>query len=150
MAAFGLLGCSTDAPAPPTAPPPPAASSGEVPAQLPQPSALLDVLTRISDPAVPGSDKLGLIEGGTAGDATALDDFTAALSDSQLTPLEFSVTHIASSDREPGAVVADVAITPAEPGPEAEPFSFPMEFRTVGGTWQLSRYTADLLLEYGR
>ncbi|MDF2826673.1 MAG: hypothetical protein K0R68_4081, partial [Mycobacterium sp.] len=96
-------------------------------------------MTRISDPAVPGSQKLALIEGATNEDATALDGFTAALRDNQMAPLEFSVTNIATSEREPGAVVADVTITPADAerpggaaaGPPAAPFSFPMEFQTA-------------------
>jgi hypothetical protein len=124
------------------------ASTTAAPKALPQPAALLDVLTRISDPAVPGRDKLTLVEGATPADATALDAFTAALRDNQLAPLSFTVTGIAASDREPDLVSADVTATPADP--EAAPFSFPMEFRGVNNTWQLSRHTADLLLAYGR
>lgn len=123
-------------------------SSAVAPQEPPQPAALLDVLTRISDPAVPGRDKLNLVEGATGADATALDAFTTALRDNQLAPLTFSVTGIVASDREPGLVNADVTITAADP--EAAPFSFPMEFRGVDNTWQLSRRTADMLLAYGR
>jgi hypothetical protein len=123
-------------------------SSAAAPQALPQPAALLDVLTRLSDPAVPGRDKLNLVEGATDADATALDAFTTALRDNQLAPLNFSVTGIVASDREPDLVIADVAVTPADP--DAAPFSFPMEFRGADSTWQLSRHTADLLLAYGR
>lgn len=123
-------------------------SSAAAPQALPQPAPLLDVLTRISDPAIPGRDKLNLVEGATDSDATALDAFTTALRDNQLAPLTFSVTGIVASDREPGLVSADVTITPS--GPDAAPFAFPMEFRGVDNTWQLSRHTADLLLAYGQ
>jgi hypothetical protein len=149
VAAFGLLGCTSEDPPAAIAPPPPvAASSGEVATEVPQPAALLDVLTRISDPSVAGGAKIGLIENATAADGAALDAFTAALRDNRWTPLTFSVTGITRSERQPGVVIADVAITPA--GPNPAPFSFPMEFTTTGGNWQLTRHTADLLLDYGR
>ncbi|MGB3480807.1 MAG: hypothetical protein WBB07_01155 [Mycobacterium sp.] len=148
MAAFGLLGCSSDGPPAPSAPPPPrSAESAQQPAQLPQPAALLDVLNRLSDPGVPGVDKLDLIEGATAREATALDAFTTALRDNQLAPLEYGVTGIRWSADQPGFVVADVTATPADPA--AAPFSYPMEFRASSSSWQLSQQTADLLLALG-
>jgi hypothetical protein len=115
-------------------------------APLPQPSVLIEVLTRVTDPAVPGTDKLPLIETPTDADAAALDRFTRALTDNQLTPLEISAREVAAVDDEPGLVVADVTITPASP--DAEPFAFPMQFRFSDGRWQLSRQTADMLLAY--
>lgn len=107
---------------------------------------LIDVLTRITDPAVPGAEKLPLIENATAADAAAVDRFTTALVDNQLPPLEISARDVAPVDTRAGLVVAQVSITPADP--TAEPFVFPMEFSFAENHWQLSRHTADLLLAY--
>ncbi|WP_232375039.1 hypothetical protein [Mycolicibacterium mengxianglii] len=116
------------------------------PADLPQPSALIDVLTRLTDPAVPGNNKLTLVEGATAADAKALDGLVVALRDNKQAPLTFAVTDIAWSEQR-GYLVATVTITPADPA--AAPFTYPMEFKPLGQGWQLSRETADLLLEFG-
>jgi hypothetical protein len=108
---------------------------------------LIDVLNRLSDPAIPGADKLGLVEGVTAAEAPTLDAFTTALRDNRLAPLTYTATELAWSQSQPGYLVANVVATPADPA--VGPFSFPMEFKPVGGGWQLSRQTADLLFAFG-
>ena len=154
MAAFWLSGCGSEAPAPPSVPPPPAATAAAPsrPAELPQPSALIDVLNRLSDPAIPGTDKLVLVEGATGEEVATLDAFGSALRDNKMLPLEYTATEVAWSQGRPGYVEANVTATPADPA--AAPFSFPMEFRPVADSvppsWQLSRQTADLLLAFGR
>ncbi|CAN5411161.1 hypothetical protein BH10ACT9_BH10ACT9_17120 [soil metagenome] len=154
MAAFWLSGCGSDAPPAPSAPPPPVASAAPSrPADLPQPSALLDVLNRLSDPAVPGTDKLVLVEGATDEEAAGLEAFSSALRDNKMLPLEYSATDIVWSQTQPGYVGANVTATAANSetaNTEVTPFSYPMEFKPVGQGWQLSRQTADLLLEFGR
>ncbi|WNG85537.1 hypothetical protein C6A87_016430 [Mycobacterium sp. ITM-2016-00317] len=111
---------------------------------LPPPAALTDVMARLSDPAVPGDQKLTLIEDAAPGEAVALDRFTAALRDNGSLPLDFEARDLAWSQSAPGHVVATVVITPANP-PGAQ-FTFPMEFAPADGSWQLTRHTADLLL----
>jgi hypothetical protein len=149
VAAFWLSGCSNEAPPAPSSPPPPAATASPVrPAALPQPSALIDVLTRLSDPAIPGTDKLVLVEGAKDDDAAALDAFSTALRDNRMLPLEFAVTEVTWSPAVPGYVAAHVTATPADPA--SKPFSYPMEFKPVLQGWQLSRQTADLLLPFGQ
>ena len=149
VAAFWLSGCSTES-KPASAPPPPSTSapaSAVAPAPLPDPAALTDVLVRLSDPAVPGADKLVLVEGATAEETASLDGFATALADTHMLPLTFSATDLAWSDRNPGNVRATVAITTAQP--DSGPFTFPMEFTPASPGWQLSRETADQLLAFG-
>jgi len=145
-----LSGCTTDAPPaaePATttavAPPPPA----PVGAPLPPAQALIDVLARLSDPAVAGADKVGLVELATADDAAALDKFGKALADNGALPLSFEATDLKWSEADPGNVVATVDVTTANDPPGT--FSFPMEFTPVRDGWQLTRKTADLLLQFG-
>ncbi|WP_260753392.1 hypothetical protein [Mycobacterium sp. SMC-8] len=156
VAALGLCGCThTEHPATTAPPPAPSAvESSSVPATpipdapggppLPPPSALTDVMARLSDPAVPGDQKITLIENATPGEAAGLDRFTAALRDNGSLPLAFEARDLAWSSAEPGNVVATVVITPANP-PGGQ-FTFPMEFAPSDGSWQLTRQTADLLL----
>ncbi|HTY28391.1 MAG TPA: hypothetical protein VMD51_09625 [Mycobacterium sp.] len=154
MAALALSGCSNHdesktaaSAAQPQAPavaisPPPATGP------LPAPEALADVLYRLADPAVKGSDKLVLVESTTPDDATTIDRFAAALRDGGFTPLTVTATDIRWSDRQPGDTLATINVTttnPANPGG----FTFPMEFRPHDGGWQLSRETADMLLAFG-
>jgi hypothetical protein len=149
VAALGVSGCSSHAPES-TAASSTTATSAPAPAQtvtLPDAAALIDVLNRLSDPAVAGSDKLPLVEGATGDDAAALDKFAKALQDNHMLPLAFAATELAWSPDVPGNVTANVHATPAAPGAGA--FSFPMEFKPVGPAWQLSRKTADLLLAFG-
>ena len=114
---------------------------------LPPPEALIDVLNRLSDPAVPGADKIGLVELATADDAAALDKFGKALADNGALPLTFEAVDLKWSETEAGNVVATVNVTTANKPPGK--FSFPMEFTPVRDGWQLTRKTADLLLDFG-
>ncbi|KWX59620.1 hypothetical protein ASJ79_09505 [Mycobacterium sp. NAZ190054] len=155
VAALGVGGCSTaEHPAAGPAPSPPAVTSSTPPPApvpdtpggppLPPPTALTDVLARLSDPAVPGDQKITLIENATPAEAQALERFAVALRDNGSLPLAFEARDLVWSQEDPGNVVATVAITPANP-PGAQ-FTFPMEFAPSDGSWQLTRQTADLLL----
>ena len=105
------------------------------------------MLARLSDPAVPGADKIGLVELATADDAAALDKFGRALADNGALPLTFDAVDLKWSETEAGNVVATVNVTTANKPPGK--FSFPMEFTPVRDRWQLTRKTADLLLDFG-
>jgi hypothetical protein len=52
------------------------------------------------------------------------------------------------SQSEPGNVTATIVVKPAKPQAGRD-FSFPMEFNPRDGGWQLTRDTADLLLQMG-
>lgn len=107
------------------------------------------MLNRLSDPAIPAADKLVLVEGATTQEAPALEAFSTALRDNKMLPLEYAATDIGWSQGQPGYVAANVTATPADPA--ATPFTYPMEFKHVtepAQGWQLSRQTADLLLEF--
>ena len=56
------------------------------------------MLVRLSDPAVPGADKIGLVELATADDAAALDKFGRALADNGALPLTFDATDLKWSE----------------------------------------------------
>lgn len=114
---------------------------------LPPPQALTDVLARLSDPAVPGADKVGLVELATPDDVAALDKFGKALADDGALPLTFEAVDLKWSETEAGNVVATVNVTTANNPPGK--FNFPMEFTPVRDGWQLTRKTANLLLEFG-
>ncbi len=87
VAAFALGGCGpatppTSSPSVETSPPPSVGIPAPAPPApggppLPQPSALTDVMARLADPAVPGTEKVTLIENGTAGEAAGLDRFAS-------------------------------------------------------------------------
>lgn len=154
-AAVGLTGCSQQhhpaaspsaetSPAPSVGlPAPPRTAPGGPP--LPPATALVDVLNRLADPAVPGDQKAVLIEGGSPTEAPALDRFGIALRDNGSLPLAIQVRDLAWSTSNPGNVVATVVIKTATPQGE---FSYPMEFAPgPQGSWQLTRTTADLVLE---
>jgi hypothetical protein len=149
VAAFGLCGC--DSPPPPAAPETETtsvvASAAPASSPLPAPEALIDVLNRLSDPAVPGADKIGLVELATADDAAALDKFGRALADNGALPLTFEAVDLRWSESEAGNVVATVNVTTANKPPGK--FSFPMEFAPVHDRWELTRKTANLLLDFG-
>lgn len=149
VAAFGLCGC--DSPPPPAAPATETtsaiASAAPVSSPLPTPEALIDVLNRLSDPAVSGADKVGLVEMGTPDDAAALDKFGKALADNGALPLTFEAVDLKWSETETGNVVATVNVTTANKPPGK--FSFPMEFAPVRDGWELTRKTANLLLDFG-
>lgn len=145
----GLAACdSGTAPAPTPSTTTVAPAPVPVSSPLPSPQALIDVLNRLSDIAVPGADKINLVEYATVDDAGALDKFGRALADNGALPLTFEVTDLKWSDSQPGSVVATVNVTTANQPPQK--FSFPMEFTPLRDQWQLTRKTADLLLEFGK
>ena len=157
-AALGLSGCGDDDSAatpqpletlapitrPPTVPPSQASASM---APLPPPNALTDVMARLADPEIPGADKLDTIELATAEDAAALDKFGQALRDGGLTPTTFEANDLTWAEGRQGNVLALVTIKTANP--DAGDFTFPMEFHFADGRWQLTRKTADALLQLG-
>lgn len=113
---------------------------------LPPSTALVDVMARLSDPAVPGNEKITLIERGTPAEAAGLDRFATALRDNGSLPLTFEARDLAWSQSAPGNVLATVVVRTAKPGGE---FTYPMEFAQTAGSWQLTRQTADQLLQLG-
>jgi hypothetical protein len=153
VAALSLLGCSDHAEPKSTQSPFEQSSTALAPpeptaAALPTPDALTDVLYRLADPAVKGTDKLQLVEATTIDDAATIDKFAAALRDGSFNPPTFTATAIRWSDRRPDDALASINVTtsnPANPGG----FTFPMEFRQDKGGWQLSRETANMLLAFG-
>jgi hypothetical protein len=158
VAALGLSGCSDDTssapsptPVPLTKPPTVAPSATDAGAPLPAPSALTDVMGRLADPAIPGPEKVGLVQSGTPADAAALDRFAKALHDSGDAPLTFEASDLRWASDQQGNVIANVTMQPG--GPQAATdttLKFPMEFSPQGDTWQLTRQTADLLLQVGQ
>ncbi|MCZ0728158.1 hypothetical protein [Mycolicibacterium iranicum] len=112
---------------------------------LPPANALTDVMARLADPAVPGDQKITLIEQGTPDEAAGLDRFAIALRDNAALPLTFEARDLAWSQAVPGNVVTTMVIKQAKP--QGSEFRYPMEFAPSDGSWQLTRQTADLLLE---
>ncbi|MGE2736910.1 hypothetical protein, partial [Mycolicibacterium vaccae] len=154
VAAIGLGGCASggDHPAATSVETSPAPSVGLPPSPpvpdgppLPPPEALTDVLARLSDPAVPGAEKVGLIDKPSGADAAALDRYAAALRDSRAAPLTIEARDMAWSGSEPEHVVATMVIRTANPG--YGEFTFPMEFARAGESWQLTRGSVDQLLQ---
>ncbi|MDT5350247.1 MAG: hypothetical protein QOH91_3534 [Mycobacterium sp.] len=113
-------------------------------APLPTPEALTDLLSRLADPAVPGSNKVSLVEGATPESAANLDKFTNALRDGGYLPMTFVAKDLAWSDKNPSNVMATVTVNTAHAHDRV--FTFPMEFTPYQGGWQLSRKTAEMLL----
>jgi hypothetical protein len=113
-------------------------------APLPPPEALVDVLSRLADPTVPGGDKVSLVEGATPESGATLDKFTNALRDGGYLPMTFVAKDLAWSDKNPSNVMATVTVNTAHPNNRV--FTFPMEFTPHQGGWQLSRKTAEMLL----
>jgi hypothetical protein len=152
VAALGLSGCSADehGASPEAEPPPTSASLTSTPGAqvtpLPPPDALAKVLYRLADPAVPGTQKLDLVQGATPDNATVLDQFATALRNGGFAPMKVDVRTVAWSDRDPADVVADVDLS--SPNPRGPRFGFPMEFTPYQGGWQLSARTADVLLAF--
>jgi hypothetical protein len=158
VAALGLSACAQPGPTehPAASAVPEAVSTSSTPPRepipdtpggpsLPTSNALVDVMARLADPAVPGGEKLTLIEGGAAGEAVGLDRFAAALRDNGSLPLTFEVRDLAWSPSAPGNVIATVVIRTANQ--QGGDFVYPMEFAQTKGSWQLTRQTADLLLQ---
>ena len=152
VAALGVSGCTghdraEQAGSLPQSPPRVAAPPSES-GPPPAPETLADVIHRLADPAVAGVDKLPLVQNTTRQDATALDRFAVALRDGGFAPITVVAADVRWSDTHPGDAVATINITGANaenPGG----FSFPMEFRRNGDSWQLTRETADTLLAFG-
>jgi hypothetical protein len=151
-AVLGLPGCSNDednaAPEPSgtSKPASPSVSAAPQIAPLPAPDALAGVLYRLADAAVPGPQKLNLVESATPESATVFDQFANALINGGYTPVKFDVRDVNWSDRDPADVMANVDISSANAhGPR---FAFPMEFKPYQGGWQLSSRTADVLLAF--
>lgn len=105
------------------------------------------MLYRLADVTVPGETRAALVQDSGPGDAAALDRFGKALADNGFLPLTFQARGVAWSPSRPGDVTADVVVT--TPNPQAGEFTFPMEFSPQGAGWQLTRETADLLLDFG-
>jgi len=154
VAAIGLSGCSHKEPkvasSSPSAPVPAASSPVIVApptAPAPPPEALTEVLDRLADPNVPGSNKVNLVEGATPESAVTLDKFTNALRDNGYLPMTFTANNIAWSDKNPSNVMATVSVH--TPRGNNGAFTFPMEFTPFQGGWQLSRRTAEMLLALG-
>ncbi|WP_234808706.1 hypothetical protein [Mycolicibacter terrae] len=149
---LALSGCTGHQAAPPTAELPPTSTTtvaAEPPASaMPAPEALTDVLYRLSDPEVPGVEKVGLIEGAKPTDAETIDKFATALKDGGYLPLKLEAAGLTWSDRHPGNLTADVTVDTANP--DTGGFAFPMEFRPHDGGWQLSQETAKTLLAFGK
>jgi hypothetical protein len=151
-AVLGLTGCSNDEQdaSPQTTPPPASASlsttAAPQTAPLPPPDALAGVLYRLADPAVPGLQKLNLVEGATPENGAVFDAFATALVNGGFAPVKFDVRDLAWSDRDPADVVANVNVS--SPNPRGPRFAFPMEFKPYQGGWQLSARTADVLLAF--
>lgn len=76
---------------------------------------MTDVLYRLSDPEVPGADKLPLVEGAKPADAATIDKFATALRDGGYLPLNLEAADLGWSDRYPGNVTADVTVNTANP-----------------------------------
>lgn len=168
VAAVVMTGCARTAelssgpaadpanPANPADPADPARGAG-IPEQvpLPPPEALTAVISRLADPAIPGADKLGLVEKSGPADAAALDGFATALRDGGFAPAEITATDIRWSQTDPGTAVAAIAITAPQQERQQEQqqergqFSFPMEFRPGPGGWQLTHDSAEMLLAPG-
>jgi hypothetical protein len=149
---LGLSGCSSDERGASTeseSVQPAAPVSSTTPPQvapLPPSADLAKVLYRLADPAVPGAQKLSLVEGATPDSAATFDQFATALQNGGFTPMKVNVRDMAWSDRDPANVDANVDISSSDPkGPR---FAFPMEFAPFQGGWQLSARTADVLLAY--
>ena len=158
-AALGLGACGgDDAPSSPAAvetPPPitkpPGGPTSAPPSAdpLPPPTALTDVMGKLADPNIPGTEKVGLVEYATADDTEALDRFGRALRDGGFMPVTFEATDLTWSQANRGNVVANVTIDTASPQNGGK-FTFPMEFSPIHGSWQLTRQTADMLLALGQ
>jgi hypothetical protein len=117
---------------------------------LPSPTALTDVMGRLADPAIPGTDKVGLVQYGTPADAAVLDRFAKALHDSGYAPLTFEARDLTWAQDKTGNVIANITINAANAQGSGRDLKFPMEFSPQDDTWQLTRRTADLLLQLGQ
>jgi hypothetical protein len=150
VAALGLSGCSSDdALAPPPnqqATPTTAVVPTQMGVPLPVPDALTGVLFQLADTSIPAEQKLGLVQYSTADDVAALGNFGQALRAGGFRALTIQATDLSWAST-PGNVSATVTIgTSDDP---AKTFTYPMEFSPMRDTWQLTRRTADQLLQLG-
>ena len=152
-AALGLSGCSDDehdAASPETSPPPRLASLSPTVSATDRAAAAPRRVGRravpAGRPAVPGLQKLNLVEGATPENGAVFDQFANALVNGGYAPVKFDVRDIGWSDRDPADVVANVDV--GSPDPHGPRFAFPMEFKPYQGGWQLSARTADVLLAF--
>ena len=106
-------------------------------------------MSRLADPHISGTDKVGLVEYGTPADAAALDRLAKALQDSGYTPATFEARDLMWARDKAGDVTANITITTANPQAGRD-FTFPMGFSPQRDGWQLTRQTADLLLQLGQ
>ncbi|AMT70828.1 hypothetical protein [Mycobacteroides immunogenum] len=111
---------------------------------LPDPAALNDVLNKLADPNLPGTEKVTAVQGATP---EQLDKFTKAIGDAGFSPLSFTVKDPKWSSETPGDVEAVVTIN--SPSPKMGGFAVPMSFSPEGEGWKLSKRTSDLLLKTG-
>ncbi|QLL05469.1 hypothetical protein [Mycobacterium vicinigordonae] len=150
VAVLALAGCARDTAkkvdsTETAVPPAPSTTVAEAPtAPLPAPEILTDVLSRLADAAVPGNDKLNLVQGSGPETAGALDRFTTAARDGGYLPMTFVASNIAWSSQNPSNATATVVVHTANP--DHREFTFPMEFTSTQGGWQLSQRTAEVLL----
>src|SRR6201992_4244171 len=99
-AVLGLPGCSSgeDPASPATSTPSTSASLSSTAAPqaapLPPPDALAGVLYRLADAAVPGPQKLNLVEGATPENAGVFDQFSNALLNGGFTPMELDIRDV--------------------------------------------------------
>ena len=105
---------------------------------------LTAVLYRLADTSIPAEQKLALVQYATADDAAVLGNFGQALVDGGFRALTIQATDLAWSSQ-PGSVTAMVTIASADD--PAKTFTYPMEFTPIRDTWQLTRRTADQLLQ---
>ncbi|ALR11611.1 hypothetical protein MYCSP_09245 [Mycobacteroides saopaulense] len=111
---------------------------------LPDPAVLTDVLNRLADPNLPGTEKVASVQGATP---DQLDKFTKAIGDAGFSPLSFTVKDPKWSTETQGDVEAVVTIN--SPSPKMGGFAVPMSFSPEGTGWKLSKRTSDLLLKTG-
>jgi hypothetical protein len=141
---------SATAPSPTPTTAPSSVAATLAPDALPAPEALTDVLYKIVDPAVPGDQKLGLVEAAAPDYAGKFDQFSKALQDNGFLPVDITAVNVGWASHPPGNVTADVSVHSQNPA-LANGFTFPMEFKpTPDGGWQLSRTTADILLQFAQ
>lgn len=106
-------------------------------------------MARLADPNLPGAEKVGLVENATAADTASLDRFGRALRDGGFMPLSFEARDLTWSQSDQGNVLATIVVKTANPQAGGD-FTFPMEFSPTHGSWQLTRQTADMLLQLGQ
>ncbi len=103
-------------------------------------------MNRLADPNVPGAQKVDLIENAKPDEAEAIDSLGRALNQSGYAPATFEVTDVRWGEGTRGSRVL-ATVTLKTENPQAGNFSYPMEFNLADNRWQLTRESADTLLE---